>query len=255
MGALHQGHLSLVTEARKHCDIVVASIFVNPTQFNDPKDFERYPRHIERDIELLSTAACDAVFIPEAVEQIYPPDRAAVQVDLGLLGQVMEGKYRPGHFDGVVNVVSRLFDIVRPHMAFFGLKDYQQFRVIQYMVQQLQIPVELVGVPTTRNADGLALSSRNQLLSDQERQQALAIIRCMQQAKARAMTSTGAEIKAWVKDYFDQLPEFALEYAEVAHGQTLAPIEGDLAHESHPVLFIAAKLGKVRLIDNLFLKN
>ena len=164
MGALHEGHLSLVRIASGHCDVVVVSVFVNPTQFNDPKDLERYPRDLQKDAKLLSETRCELIFAP-TVQDIYPEPDTRV-FDFGLIDKVMEGKYRPGHFNGVAQVVSRLFDIVKPHKAFFGEKDFQQLAVIREMVRQLKLEVEIVACPIVREADGLAMSSRNLLLNE-----------------------------------------------------------------------------------------
>src|SRR5690554_1193475 len=175
MGALHNGHLSLVNEAVRENPVVVVSIFVNPTQFNDPNDLRRYPRNLDADLKMLEPTGCDLVFAPEA-EEIYPePDSYREKFDFGQLEKVMEGKHRPGHFNGVAQVVSKLFHIVEPNKAYFGLKDFQQLAIIKKMVQMLKMPVEIVPCPIIREESGLAMSSRNELLSAEERKNAALI--------------------------------------------------------------------------------
>lgn len=164
MGALHSGHLSLIESAKSQCDVVVCSIFINPTQFNDAKDFDRYPRNYNDDAELLKSVNCDILFLP-SVKEIYPDESFKLNIDFGFLETVLEGKYRPGHFKGVGMVVKRLFELVNPDHAFFGLKDYQQFMVIKKLVEIYQFPIQLHGMPTIREKDGLAMSSRNKLLN------------------------------------------------------------------------------------------
>jgi pantoate--beta-alanine ligase len=183
MGALHPGHLSLVEKAGQETGVVVVSIFVNPTQFNDKGDLERYPRDLQRDVDLLTPTSCQLIFAPET-DEIYPePDTR--QFNFGALEQVMEGKFRPGHFNGVAQVVSRLFDIVQPDKAFFGLKDFQQLAVINEMVRKLNLPVEIVPCPIVREADGLAMSSRNMLLSSDQRKNAAHISSTLFEARNR----------------------------------------------------------------------
>ncbi len=255
MGALHEGHISLVREAKKHCDVVVVSIFVNPTQFNDPKDFERYPRTVDKDLALLSSNGCDVVFVPESVQEVYPDNYTPFTLPLGNLENVMEGKHRPGHFNGVLNVVSRLFEIVEPTDAFFGLKDYQQFLVVDQLIKQKQYPINLVGMPTSRTESGLARSSRNQLLSEMELHQAASIYKGLNLAKAKFGKVGVIELETEITAYFNALPAFDLEYFEIADGETLAELEGHGEESKKPMAFIAIRLGKVRLIDNIFLKN
>lgn len=255
MGALHEGHLSLVKAARQQCDLVVVSIFVNPTQFNDPKDFERYPRTVNADVELLANNGCDYIFVPESVAQIYPEGYSPFTLDLGLIADVMEGKHRPGHFNGVLNVVYQLFSIVEPSKAFFGLKDYQQYLVIRELIRQKQLPIELIGMPTSRTDSGLARSSRNKLLSEEEREIALQIYQSLQQARGAFGTKTVAEIEQDALQFYAERSDFTLEYFEIADGDTLAPLSGNGEASKNPMAFIATKLGNIRLIDNLFLKN
>ncbi len=255
MGALHEGHLSLVRNARKTCDVVVVSIFVNPTQFNDPKDFERYPRTIEKDVKLLTGVGCDVVFVPNSVQEVYPENYQPFTINLGNLAMVMEGLHRPGHFDGVVNVVARLFEIVSPTHAFFGLKDYQQFLVIEKLIQEKQFPIQLVGMPISRTATGLARSSRNQLLNPIELHQALTLYAALRKASEQYGEISADEIKLNTTQFFQLHPEFQLEYFELADGNNLEPLVGSGNGTEKPMAFIAAKLGKIRLIDNIFLKD
>lgn len=255
MGALHEGHLSLVREARKNCDLVVVSIFVNPTQFNDPKDFDRYPRTVENDIALLSNNDCDVVFVPLGVSEIYPVNYIPFSLALGNLENVMEGKQRPGHFNGVINVVSRLFQIVEPDVAYFGLKDYQQFLVVDQLVKQKHFTLNLVGMPTARTQSGLARSSRNQLLNEEQVAQAATIYQGLQMARDKFGKYPVTQVLDEVKTFFKEQPAFELEYLELADGETLNPLTEMGEGSSLPMAFIAIRLGKIRLIDNILLKN
>lgn len=255
MGALHDGHMSLVKEARKNCDLVVVSIFVNPTQFNDPKDFERYPRTVEKDLGLLSMNGCDVVFVPESVSEIYPEGYQSFTLPLGGLENVMEGKHRPGHFTGVLNVVSRLFEIVEPDVAYFGLKDYQQFLVVDQLIKQKNYPIQLQGMPTSRTESGLARSSRNQLLSADELELAAQINQLLKKASQLYGTMDVKVLEDNISADLRSNPAFELEYFEIADGETLQPIDGNGENCIKPMAFVALRLGKVRLIDNMFLKN
>jgi pantoate--beta-alanine ligase len=250
MGALHEGHLSLIEAAKKKCDIVVCSIFVNPTQFNNAADLVNYPRTPEKDLELLRTAHCDAVYVPE-ITDIYPnfPNQTTfVQLNLHPLDQVMEGAFRPGHFDGVVNVVWRLFDIVQPQMAFFGMKDFQQVAVIRHMVNTLNLPVEIVACPTSREKEGLAKSSRNLRLSENQKKEALILHHTLRKGKEVAGLHSPATTKTIMQDFFNT-GTLTLEYIEIVHPTTLEPLHENWV--SGAVACIAAFCGDVRLIDNL----
>lgn len=250
MGALHNGHLSLVQNARKRCDIVVASIFVNPTQFNDPADLEHYPRQVPQDLQMLEQAGCDAVLVP-TVEEMYPNGVSAPgpSYSFGALEQVMEGAKRPGHFAGVAQIVSRLFEIVQPNLAFFGDKDFQQLAIIRELQRQGNYNIEIVGCPIVREQDGLAMSSRNQLLKPEEREAAPFLYQCLQQAKVWAGTLSPAEICALLSAAVEEHPKFALDYFDIVHAQTLQPIgQWDQAPEARAC--VAAFIGDVRLIDN-----
>lgn len=250
MGALHQGHLSLVAECRRACDTVVVSIFVNPTQFNDPKDLENYPRTEQADLRLLEEAGVDFVFAP-SVAEVYPQPDTRV-FDFGGLDRVMEGEHRPGHFNGVGQVVSRLFDMVKPHKAFFGEKDFQQMAIIRYMVSRLGLPVEIVGCPIVRDADGLARSSRNALLTPERRAAAPHIYEVLSDA-ARTLRETVSveDAKRIIAERIDANPLLRTEYVEIASAETLLPtqewgrVPGDLR------CFVAVQAGAVRLIDNV----
>ena len=249
MGALHDGHISLIKLSKERSDITVCSIFVNPTQFNDPKDLDRYPRPVEQDIEKLKRAGNDVLFLPE-VNEMYG-ENESWHIDLGNLENVLEGKFRPGHFQGVTQVVKKFFDIIKPDVAFFGQKDFQQFRVIAKMVTLLKLPVELVMCPIMRDSDGLALSSRNIHLSKTEREQALSLSAALYQAKDNFETKTFGELKKDVEDFLNNRPGIKPEYFELADAETLNP-----ADESSKgvVALVAAYVGKTRLIDNLILK-
>ena len=247
MGALHAGHLSLVKKAAECCDIVVVSIFVNPTQFNDKKDLDKYPRTIDSDIEKLQTTACNIVFVPSEKE-IYPSGKPKYQIDLNGLDQVMEGKYRPGHFDGVAMVVERFFDIVKPDKAFFGLKDFQQLAIIKQMVKVRKLDVEIVPVEIARSENGLALSSRNQLLTQDQKEDALIIYKTLMVGKEMADNNLPVEkILATMRSFFDQ-GNLKLEYIEIVDPRILQTVKNA---QSPMHCCIAAYCGSVRLIDNM----
>ncbi len=248
MGALHQGHGSLVKQARAECDLVVASIFVNPTQFNDPGDFNNYPRSTAADVDLLRDAGCDIAFTP-AYDEIYPvPD--VTKYYFGEIERRFEGAHRPGHFRGVGMVVRRLLEIIQPDKAYFGLKDYQQIMVIKSLVSQFNLDVEIVAVPTIREDDGLAMSSRNQLLSPQERIIAPEIYRVLQEAGNRSGTHDVNQLSEWVENEINQHSHLSLEYFAIADPDTLQPVT-NLEQASHAIALIAVRAGKIRLIDNL----
>ncbi|MDR0954638.1 MAG: pantoate--beta-alanine ligase [Rikenellaceae bacterium] len=250
MGALHAGHISLVERARAECDTVVVSIFVNPTQFNDPDDLIRYPRTPEADCALLAEAGTDIVFMP-SVEEIYPaPDTR--QFAFGALERVMEGEHRPGHFNGVGQVVSRLLEIVAPDRAYFGEKDYQQLAIIRELVRQLALPLEIVGCPIRRDADGLALSSRNVRLNAEQRAAAPAIYRTLVQAGEKASEMDVEQLEQWVAEQIDAVAELKTEYIAVADAATLQPVASwDAPGDKR--IFAAVWAGDVRLIDNIAL--
>ena len=248
MGALHKGHLSLVERCVRENDICVVSVFVNPTQFNDKHDLETYPRTLEADCALLESAGCDFVFAP-SVEEMYPePDTRTF--DFGTVMQVMEGAKRPGHFNGVAQVVSKLFYIVEPDNAYFGEKDFQQIAVIRAMVKQLQIPVQINACPIVREADGLALSSRNTRLTPALRQKAPLIARTLQESKALAATKSVREVIDYVVNTLNADPDLEVEYYEIVDGDSLVSIQ-DWKDTSYAVGCVTVYCGEVRLIDNI----
>lgn len=251
MGALHAGHRSLVERARKECQTVVVSVFVNPTQFNDKTDLRNYPRTPEEDLALLTEAGADIVFMP-SVEEIYPePDTR--QFDFGEIDKVMEGATRPGHFNGVAQVVSRLFDIVQPAKAYFGEKDFQQIAVIKAMNSQLGIDVEIVECPIIRDSDGLALSSRNTLLDEAHRKAAPQIYATIKQAAERSKTMTPAELKEWVVTEIERGGLMKVIYFQAVDALSLQEVKA--WSESERIQgCIAVQAGAIRLIDNVKIK-
>jgi pantoate--beta-alanine ligase len=249
MGYLHEGHLSLIRQAQSENGSVVVSIFVNPTQFGPHEDFQRYPRDLERDLELLDTEQVDAVFTPE-VDEMYPTG-ASTMVEVEALSGILEGASRPGHFRGVATIVCKLFHLVQPDRAYFGAKDYQQLQVIQHMVHDLRMPVEVVGCPTIREPDGLAMSSRNVYLRPAERQAALALSRALSQAERlfRDGVRDGSRLQAEVQNMLDKEPLIRTNYVAVVHPDTLRPVVA-LAAEG-AVICLAVWIGHTRLIDNI----
>ncbi len=246
MGALHAGHISLVERAREDGGTVVVSVFVNPTQFNDPDDLRRYPRTPDADLAMLERAGADVVFMP-SVEEVYPDPDTRV-FDFGMLDKVMEGATRPGHFNGVAQVVSRLFDLVQPARAYFGEKDFQQIAVVREMVRQLNMPVRIVSMPIVREADGLAMSSRNALLAPAARAAAPAIYNALREGVLLAAAHTPAEVIRLVSDKIDSNPELKVIYFELVDAATLLPVQswsGDVRG------CVAVQAGNVRLIDNV----
>ena len=250
MGNLHEGHLNLVREARKLCDTVVVSIFVNPIQFGPNEDFDSYPRTLEQDQRLLAEAGCDIVFAP-TVEQMYGNKPRLTNISVGGITNDLCGLQRPGHFDGVAVVVTKLFNIVQPNFAFFGQKDYQQLAVIRQFVRDLNIPLEVIGVPIARATDGLALSSRNGYLSAENRAIAPAIYQSLKVAEQQLLAGTVlSEVLQNIKSALTDAG-FVVDYVE-ARTTELQNIE---QFDADMVLFIAAKLGATRLIDNLQVKH
>jgi pantoate--beta-alanine ligase len=252
MGALHAGHLKLVEVARRHAERVAVSIFVNPTQFGPNEDFERYPRNLERDVELLAGAGADLVFAPTPAEMYPPGERTRVTVSV--LSEHLCGPFRPGHFEGVATVVTKLFAVAGPCTAVFGRKDYQQLKIIERLARDLLLPVQVVGEPTVRDVDGLALSSRNAYLSAAERARALAIPRALAGAAARFASGerrAGALIEP-VRASLQQA-ELRLDYADIADADQLFPLGLDDRVSKRAVIAVAAFCGTTRLIDNLVL--
>lgn len=248
MGALHKGHLSLVDRCVKDNDVCVVSVFVNPTQFNDKQDLDTYPRTLEADCALLEPAGCDYVFAPSA-EEMYPePDTRTF--DFGTVSQVMEGAKRPGHFNGVAQVVSKLFYIVEPDNAYFGEKDFQQIAVIRAMVKQLDIPVTINACPIIREADDLALSSRNTRLTSVQRQKAPLIARTLKESVTFADRKSVEEVVDYVVNTINNDPVMEVEYYEVVNGNTLESIR-DWSDADYVVGCVTVYCGEVRLIDNI----
>jgi pantoate--beta-alanine ligase len=254
MGALHQGHLSLITQAKEKCDVVVCSIFVNPTQFNDENDLKNYPITINEDIQLLKCAGCDYVFIP-SVKTIYPPNlETKLKVDLGFIGTTMEGKFRPGHFDGVIQVVKRLLDIVKPDVLFLGDKDFQQCIVIEKMVQHFGLPVEVVKCATIREKDGLAMSSRNKRLDKESRNAALFLSQYLEEITQKVATHPLKELINYYYNKLNEHPLIRVEYLEVVDSIELSPIS-EVGKATSARVLVAAYVGGVRLIDNKAMHN
>lgn len=252
MGALHPGHLSLVEQAGKNCDTVVVSIFVNPTQFNDSGDLERYPRDLDADMKLLADTSCELVFAP-SVEEVYPDGTDTRVFDFGQLDEVMEGKHRPGHFNGVAQVVSRLFDIVKPDKAFFGQKDFQQLAIVRDMVRQLNLGTDVVACPVVRESDGLAMSSRNRLLTQKHRKSAPLIAKTLSESCNFVQSKSVADAKKFVRNAIDVEENLELEYFEIVDGQTLQPVD-NWSESNYIVGCIAVFAGEIRLIDNVVYK-
>ncbi len=253
MGALHEGHMSLIQQSITATDCTVCSIFVNPTQFNEASDLEKYPRTIAKDMAMLNTEGCHVLFLPD-VSEVYPPGlNTELELDFGDLATVMEGKFRPGHFDGMAQVVKRLLDIVEPHQLFMGQKDFQQLTIVRSMLRQLELPVQLVMCPIIREKGGLAMSSRNVRLDPALRKKALLLNKTLKAAKRKMKTESPAAIKKWAMKQL-KIPSFKPEYFEIVDGITLQNIrkfeKSDLV-----VACTAVWVGDVRLIDNLIFKK
>jgi pantoate--beta-alanine ligase len=253
MGALHKGHLSLVERAKKENDFVICSIFVNPTQFNEQADLENYPSNLNRDKELLRSVSCDAVFFP-SVNEMYPDQVKSEGIELGDIAKTMEGANRSGHFEGVVTIVRRLFAAVPADSAYFGEKDYQQLAIIKYLVKSEQIPVKIIGCPIVREENGLAMSSRNERLSQTGKTKASLIYDQLKWIREHYFELSVSELIQAVEMSFDEHDEFNLEYLSIADENTLQPFE-DRRTSNHPRAFIAVWLEGVRLIDNIGLQE
>ena len=247
MGALHNGHLSLIKESIKNNQITVASIFVNPTQFDKKEDLENYPRTLESDLSMLQGVSCDIAFIP-SIEEIYADTVGANHFEFDGLEIQMEGKFRKGHFNGVGTIVKKLFEIVTPTNAYFGEKDFQQLQIIRKMVQKNQLPVSVIGCPTFREENGLAMSSRNQLLSEKEKEEGAIIYEILHEVKQLINKESIEKINSWVAAQFDKNPLFELEYFVIADEETLIPASTISSNKNYRA-FIAVHAGKVRLID------
>ena len=251
MGALHKGHLSLVKEAKEQSDIVVVSIFVNPTQFNNPDDLKSYPSDMNRDLKMLE-GLCELIFAP-TVKEMYPEEDKR-QFDFGGLETVMEGKFRPGHFNGVAQIVSRLFEYVSPDKAFFGEKDFQQLAIIRRLVKDLKMPVEVIGCPIIREPDGLAMSSRNQLLEPEMRKNAPIIAKTLFDSFNFATGKTVQETKEMVVALINSTKLLEVEYFDIVDGDTLQSVD-KWSDSDYIIGCIAVFAGKVRLIDNVTYKK
>lgn len=251
MGALHEGHLKLIRDSQNDNSTTICSIFVNPSQFNNPADLQKYPRTLEKDILMLTETGCDALFCPE-VETMYD-QKSRLRFDFDHLDKVMEGQFRPGHFSGVALVVSKLLHIVEPDIAYFGQKDWQQFAIIRQLVTELKFNVVLKSVPTLREPNGLALSSRNARLTSVQREKASLISRVLTSAKEKLKNGTSVgEVKDFVTTTLEAEAEFKVEYFEVADSENLTLLR-NVTESARPILCIAVFVGDVRLIDNMFL--
>jgi pantoate--beta-alanine ligase len=248
MGYLHEGHLTLVDEARRRADSVVLSIFVNPLQFGPAEDLARYPRDLPRDRDLASGRGVDLLFVPTAAD-MYPPG-SGVRVSPGPIAERWEGAARPGHFIGVLTVVAKLFHLVEPDLVCFGRKDVQQLTLVRRMVQDLDWPVEIIGVPTVREPDGLALSSRNAYLGAEDRERAVVLSRALQAAHQawRAGETRSSSLEARMRQELGKEPAVAVEYISIADPEALAPVE---TADERTVISMAARIGATRLIDNI----
>jgi len=249
MGALHKGHVSLVKIAQEDADVVICSIFVNPTQFTDPKDLEKYPRPLQHDIEMLQAAGCDFVFMP-SVKEMYPGEETW-HIDLGNAEFLLEGEFRRGHYQGVTQIVKKLFDAVEPNMAFFGQKDFQQVLMIRHMVEQLHLPIQIISCPIIREDDGLAMSSRNIHLSLADRQNALVLNKALNYVKDHFGLDSIEELLTKATEIIRSTDGVELDYFTIVNGETLLP---EFDKDSHNlVALVAAKVGETRLIDNMIL--
>lgn len=251
MGALHEGHMALIRRARAECDYVIVSIFVNPTQFGPSEDFDRYPRTLSQDLEMCRGANVDSVFAPSVSEMYQPGFDSWVEVK-GFITETLEGEFRPGHFRGVTTVCAKLFNITAPDYAYFGMKDYQQLKVVQKMVRDLNMPIEIVPCETVREPDGLAMSSRNSYLSAEERKAALVLYRSLQRAHEVLLTGerNARVIENSAREVIEQEPLARIDYVAVRDAETLEPIE---YLEKPSVLLLAVRIGTTRLIDNTML--
>ena len=250
MGALHEGHMSLIERSVNENDVNVCSIFVNPIQFNNKADLEKYPRTPDQDLRLLEKTGCDAVFTP-GTEEIYPMGETGnIDFNFGYLDRILEGKFRPGHFKGVATVVKKLFEIIEPHKAYFGKKDYQQLLIISRMVNQFNLPVEVIPCPIVREPDGLAMSSRNMRMTIRERQIAPRIFEVLSEVKEKAGSIPLKNLKEWAVNEISKDPLFLVEYIEIADKRTLHPLQNWKSKENAMVL-AAVNLNDIRLIDNI----
>ncbi|MCK4677413.1 MAG: pantoate--beta-alanine ligase [Bacteroidales bacterium] len=250
MGALHRGHISLIEQSLKENNFTVCSIFVNPIQFNKKSDLKNYPRETTSDFQKLKSSGCNMVFMPSN-DEMYP-EPVNTQYDFGQLDKVMEGKHRPGHFNGVAIVVRKLFEIIMPDKAYFGEKDFQQLAIIQYLVKKNNIPVNIVPCPIIRENDGLAMSSRNVRLTPAERKEAPVIFQLLKQAKEKVPSLPVEASGKWIKEEFNKYPSIKFEYFEIVDMETLQPVK-EWGECKKIIACVAVHLGKIRLIDNIIL--
>lgn len=252
MGALHQGHLSLIANSLKNNQLTVVSIFVNPTQFNNAEDLEKYPRTLDKDVETIATLSDTIIIFAPTVVDIYEGNTISEKFDFDGLEFQMEGKHRPGHFDGVGTIVKRLMEIVQPTHAYFGEKDFQQLQIVKKMVEKHHIPVTVIGCPIQRAESGLALSSRNERLSEQEKSEAAFIYKTLLLAKEKFGTKSAKEVSEWISETFQNHPLFTLEYFEIANEKNLLPCTKKVKGEKYRA-FIVVFINNVRLIDTILL--
>lgn len=252
MGALHDGHLSLLRKALQENKVVVMSIFVNPTQFNNPEDLAKYPRTLERDVQKIATLSDKVIIYAPAVDDIYEGKTVSQSFNYDGLENQMEGKHRPGHFDGVGTIVKRLFEIVKPTNSYFGEKDFQQLQIIKKLVQKYKIPVNVVGCPIHREKNGLAMSSRNERLTDAEKEESTLIFKTLTSAKKMFGTKSANEVTDFVKKTFEKHPKFSLEYFQIADEATLKPCLRKSKNKKYRA-FIAVFINNIRLIDTISL--
>ncbi len=251
MGALHRGHLSLLEQSLSMNTLTVISIFVNPTQFNNTQDLEKYPRTLDADVDKIKTVSTDIIVFAPSVDDMYDGNTSSASFSFDGLEDQMEGAHRPGHFDGVGTIVKKLFEIVQPDNAYFGEKDFQQLQIVRKMVQKEGLPVTIIGCPIYREENGLAMSSRNERLTAEEREKAAFIYKTLVEAKSLFEMHDIAEVKAYVKNAFAQHPEFELEYFEIADEETLVPATAK--EDKQYRAFIAVYISTIRLIDNISL--
>ncbi len=248
MGALHSGHISLIEKAKTECEIVIVSIFVNPTQFNDPVDLKNYPRTTDKDIKMLTENGVDILFLP-GIHEIYPhPDKRVF--NFGPLEKVMEGRFRPGHFNGVAQVVSILFDLTQPHKAYFGQKDFQQLRIIRELRDQLDLSIDVISCPIIREENGLAMSSRNRRLSEKDKDIASLIYKTLKKVIEKKNRKSPSDLAAWAKKTINSHPSLEVEYFKIVNTDNLQPAK-DWGGPGEQVACTAVKINKVRLIDNM----
>lgn len=252
MGALHQGHLSLLKNSLSENDVTVMSIFVNPTQFNNAEDLDKYPRTLDRDVQIMQDLSNKIIVYAPEVADIYEGNTVSENFDYDGLENQMEGKHRPGHFDGVGTIVKRLFEIVQPNKAYFGEKDFQQLQIVKKLVSKHNIPVEVIGCPIHREANGLAMSSRNERLSESAREKAAVIYQILNKAKDFFQNHSAEETTTFVENEFEKHPEFQLEYFEIADEATLLPVSEKESNKKYRG-FIAIFIENIRLIDNISL--